>query len=235
MIVFLDKTYTQKKVVNQSRLNKYIINRFQYFYKKYQDTIQITEEDNHLWILIFSIMIFENYNRGRFKRKLERIKVASGRRATIGIMQIESDRNLTDEESINQAYFKLKEEIGEGAAWDDEMSINYYASRYNPDKDYAKSVAYIYLCLDKYLKNTQKYYVEFHLEEKQKILPLDNSENETIVEVEEKKQYITIDDIKLMTGLSKKAIKKKLKKKEIFALYDEEEIRKVFDGYIGKG
>ena len=58
MTVFLDKVYTQKKVVNESRLDKYISNRFNYFYKKYKDIIQITENDNRIWILLFSIMIF---------------------------------------------------------------------------------------------------------------------------------------------------------------------------------
>lgn len=98
MTVFLDKVYTQKKVVSESRLDKYISNRFNYFYKKYKDIIQITENDSRIWILLFSIMIFENYNRGRFKRKLERIKVRSGRHTTVGIMQVGSDADLTDED-----------------------------------------------------------------------------------------------------------------------------------------
>ena len=53
MTVFLDKVYTQKKVVSESRLDKYISNRFNYFYKKYKDIIQITENDNRIRILLF--------------------------------------------------------------------------------------------------------------------------------------------------------------------------------------
>lgn len=166
MTVFLDKVYTQKKVVSESRLDKYISNRFNYFYKKYKDIIQITENDNRIWILLFSIMIFENYNRGKFKRKLERIKVRSGRHTTVGIMQVGSDADLTDEESINLAYFKLKDEIvGGNIVTDDEGEINYYALQYNPDEDYARSITYIYQRLCGYLKSTQRFYIAFHLED----------------------------------------------------------------------
>lgn len=236
MTIFLDKVYTQKKVVSESRLDKYISNRFNYFYKKYKDTIQITEDDNRIWILLFSIMIFENYNRGRFKRKLERIKVRSGRHTTVGIMQVESDTDLTDEESINRAYFKLKDEIVMGnIVTDDEGEINCYAYQYNPDSDYARSVTYIYQRLYNYLKSTQRFYVAFHLEEHpEDAYPVDLTE-EVMMNFEEHKSYLTFDDVKTMTGLSKKELKKKLKEKQIVARYDEDEIRQALDEYIAKG
>ena len=60
-------------------------------------------------------------------------------------MQVGSDADLTDEESINLAYFKLKDEIvGGNIVTDDEGEINYYALQYNPDEDYARSITYIY-------------------------------------------------------------------------------------------
>ena len=74
--------------------------------------------------MLFSIMIFENYNRGKFKRKLERIKVRSGRHTTVGIMQVGSDADLTDEESINLAYFKLKDEIVRGNIVTDDEKLD---------------------------------------------------------------------------------------------------------------
>ena len=199
MTIFLDKVYTQKKVVSESRLDKYISNRFNYFYKRYKDTIQITEDDNRIWILLFSIMIFENYNRGRFKRKLERIKVRSGRHTTVGIMQVESDTDLTDEESINRAYFKLKDEIVMGnIVTDDEGEINCYAYQYNPDEDYARSVTYIYQRLCNYLKSTQRFYVAFHLEEQpEEEYPVE-LEEEAMMNFEEHKSYLTFDDVKAM-------------------------------------
>lgn len=236
MTVFLDKVYTQKKVVSESRLDKYISNRFNDFYKKYKDIIQITENDNRIWILLFSIMIFENYNRGRFKRKLERIKVRSGRHTTVGIMQVGSDTDLTDEESINLAYFKLKDEIVMGNIMtDDEGEINHYAFQYNPDEDYARSVTYIYQRLCSYLKSTQRFYIAFHLEEHpEEEYPVE-LEEEAMTNFEERKSYLTFDDVRMLTGLSKKELKKKLKEKQIVAMYDEDKIRQVFAEDIAKG
>lgn len=230
MTVFLDKVYTQKKVVNESRLDKYISNRFNYFYKKYKDIIQITENDNRIWILLFSIMIFENYNRGRFKRKLERIKVRSGRHTTVGIMQVESDADLTDEESINRAYFKLKDEIVMGnIVTDDEGEINHYAFQYNPDEDYARSITYIYQRLCGYLKTTQRFYIAFHLEDHpEEEYPVDLPD-ESMMSFGEPKSYLTFDDVRRLTGLSKKELKKKLKEKQIVAMYDEDAVRQAFD------
>lgn len=49
------------------------------------------------------------------------------------------------------------------------------------------------------------------------------------------KSYLTFDDVKVMTRLSKKELKKKLKEKQIVAIYDEDEIRQALDEYIAKG
>lgn len=49
---------------------------------------------------------FENFNRGGIFRRLERIKLKIVGRATVGIMQISSDKDLSDEESILEAYKK---------------------------------------------------------------------------------------------------------------------------------
>lgn len=216
--------------------NKIYEYRFNYFYKKYKDIIQITENDNRIWILLFSIMIFENYNRGKFKRKLERIKVRSGRHTTVGIMQVGSDADLTDEESINLAYFKLKDEIVRGnIVTDDEGEINHYAFQYNPDEDYARSITYIYQRLCGYLKSTQRFYIAFHLEEhpeeESPVDPLD----EAMMSFGEPKSYLTFDDVRILTGLSKKELKKKLKEKQIVAMYDEDAVRQAFDEDIAKG
>lgn len=216
--------------MSESRLDKYISNRFNYFYKKYKDIIQITENDNRIWILLFSIMIFENYNRGRFKRKLERIKVRSGRHTTVGIMQVGSDADLTDEESINRAYFKLKDEIVMGnIVTDDEGEINHYAFQYNPDEDYARSITYIYQRLCGYLKSTQRFYIAFHLEDHpEEEYPVDLPD-ESMMSFGEPKSYLTFDDVRRLTGLSKKELKKKLKEKQIVAMYEEDVVRQAFD------
>ena len=44
----------------------------------------------------------------------------------------------------------------------------------------------------------------------------------------EPKSYLTFDDIRTLTGLSKKELKKKLKEKQIVAMYDEDAVRQAF-------
>ena len=43
------------------------------------------------------------------------------------------------------------------------------------------------------------------------------------------KSYLTFDDVRILTGLSKKELKKKLKEKQIVAMYDEDAVRQAFD------
>ena len=125
-------------------------------------------------------------------------------------MQVGSDADLTDEESINLAYFKLKDEIvGGNIVTDDEGEINYYALQYNPDEDYARSITYIYQRLCGYLKSTQRFYIAFHLEDHpEEESPVDPPD-EAMMSFGEPKSYLTFDDVRILTGLSKKELKKK--------------------------
>lgn len=47
--------------------------------------------------------------------------------------------------------------------------------------------------------------------------------------------YLKFDDVRILTGLSKKELKKKLKEKQIVAMYDEDAVRQAFDEDIAKG
>ena len=123
-----------------------------------------------------------------------------------------------------------KDEIVRGnIVTDDEGEINHYAFQYNPDEDYARSITYIYQRLCGYLKSTQRFYIAFHLEEhpeeESPVDPLD----EAMMSFGEPKSYLTFDDVRILTGLSKKELKKKLKEKQIVAMYDEDAVRQAFD------
>lgn len=243
VVLLLDKVFCQKNVVSQNMLDKYIRNKFRYFYHKYKAVIKVTREEKILWILLFSIMIFENYNRGGIKRKLERIKIFFGRSATVGIMQIRSTENLTDEESIVKAYEKLKNEImaedlAAGVDWDDEMQIEYYAYQYNPSEDYSKSVSYIYQCLRAYLAEHSEFCKVFHLKESaeafSEVAPV---YNEAIATAQNREQYDywTFDDVVQMSGLTRKEVKKRIKKKNMIVLLLDSEVQEYFKKYMPKG
>lgn len=232
--LLLGKVFTQKNVVSEEMLDKYIIKMFNNFYDKYKNVICISKEDNMIWILLFSIMIFENYNRGTIKRKIEKLKINFGKCATVGIMQIKSNKNISDEESISLAYKKLKDEIvGNDVEIDDEMQIKYYASQYNPDEDYAKSISFIYQHLKEYLILIPRYQKVFYLDERMDAKTFnDNPYEETETYVPTEVVYFTLDDIVEMSGLTKKQVKKKIKKKNMVVLLYEEEVKKVFKKYF---
>lgn len=258
IVLLMDKIFSQKNVVSQRMLNKYIKNKFNYFYDKYKTVIHITREEKNVWILLFSIMIFENYNRGGIKRKLERIKILFGRSATVGIMQVKSSQNLSDEESISLAYDKIKneimaEDIAMGVDIEDEMQIEYYAYQYNPDEDYSKSISFIYQHLRAYLEKNLNYRKKFYLEnnldvnnvEEQdvqmqsynEISELETSDTAVAETMENccKSDYWTFDDVVQMCGLTKKQVKKRIKKKGMIVLLLDSEVQENFKKYMPKG
>ena len=91
------------------------------------------------------------------------------------------------------------------------------------------SITYIYQRLCGYLKSTQRFYIAFHLEDHpEEEYPVDLPD-ESMMSFGEPKSYLTFDDVRRLTGLSKKELKKKLKEKQIVAMYDEDAIRQAFD------
>ena len=103
----LDNKVKQDDILTRRQLEKYIINQFEVLYKRYRSIMNISRENRYAWIIIYAIMIFENFNRGGIFRRFERIKLKIVGRATVGIMQISSDKDLSDEESILEAYKKI--------------------------------------------------------------------------------------------------------------------------------
>lgn len=91
------------------------------------------------------------------------------------------------------------------------------------------SITYIYQRLCGYLKSTQRFYIAFHLEDHpEEESPVDPPD-EAMMSFGEPKSYLTFDDVRILTGLSKKELKKKLKEKQIVAMYDEDAVRQAFD------
>ena len=235
--LLFDKVFRQKTVVNEGMLDSYIRNKFRYFYKKYRNVVYISREDNGIWILLFAILIFENYNRGKIIRAAERVKVQLGFSATVGIMQIRSDKNISDEESISLAYEKLKHEIvGGNISTADEMEIHHYAFQYNPDEDYAKSVSFVYQHLYDYLNSVPHLQHEFYLADFVQEQEEESPEmDEAFLGAGREEQYLTIDDVVMMTGLSKKQVWKKIKKKKVTVFFEADEVTDTFRKEIGKG
>lgn len=165
----LDNKIKQDDVLTRAQLERYIKNKFVKLYAKYKTDIDISCENNNLWIIIFAIMIFEDFNRGELVRKIERIKLKIVGHATVGIMQIKSRKALTDVESIEKAYEYLVNEVKKQGIDDlnniDTLCLNMILQGYNPDENYAKSVTYIYDYLYSFILSEECYYEQFYMGE----------------------------------------------------------------------
>lgn len=220
IVLILDKVFTQKSVVGDLRLNRYICKQFDRFINKYEEVTCVDKDDRIVWILLYSIMIFEDYNRVPFVRLIERLKLLFHKKATVGIMQITSEHYLSDKESIIEAYNLLRYDIMGGNLEEyDEMVIEHYAYQYNPDEDYSKSVAYIFERLYSYIDRHPKYCKKFSMN-----IPfaVENNANQELG------KQLTIDDLMQMTGLDRDELYEKIKKKNMTVMLLEEEVNEAF-------
>lgn len=243
--LILDKWVTQRRVTKESMIVSYITKKFRQYYGRYGHLVEITVGNRYMCILLYALMIFEDYNRGPFLRAVERMKYKVTGKGTLGIMQMNADRMITDGESVELAYEKLQNEIiDEEINPYDEGQINYFAWQYNNDTDYAKSVAFIFSRLFEYLDEIPRYRNEFHLREE---VPKAEEENLTDEEADgaenvnsegamsEYKKMLTIDDLALMTGLDRKKILKKMRKNGAAILMLEDEAERILKKHMPKG
>ncbi|MDY3889312.1 MAG: hypothetical protein SOZ17_08905 [Agathobacter sp.] len=231
----IDKHVTQNAIIKKPMMVQYIAKKFHQFYKKYGDLVDVHIENRSTCILLYSIMIFEDYNRGPLIRKLECIKCLLTGSGTLGIMQVKSNHVITDQESVILAYEKLQNEIvQDGYTIYDDYLIEQYAFEYNNDDDYAASVSSIYGHLRDYLDEIPKYRKAFFLREEME-REEEMERDEEIEEVPEPVSWLTVDDLVMMTGLEKKEILKKMRKANALILMREDEARAVLDKYMAKG
>lgn len=166
--MIFDKNVTQNKVLKEGQITKYIIHKFNRFLKRYQHLLDVNTQNRYICILLYAVMIFEDYNRGPVVRRLERLKLRLSGKATLGIMQLPTERVISDEESVVGFYNWLEREAGEDTQFDrDGMRVRDLAWNYNNDNDYAESVTYIYNCLYEYIDQIPRYRAMFHIRELQ--------------------------------------------------------------------
>lgn len=161
----LDMKVKQDDVLTEKQLGTYIVNKFDLFYKKYASALNIDSSNTYICIAIFSIMIFEDFNRGQIVRGFERIKVKTGHEATLGIMQVKSDKVISNWESVKQAYKLIiqysKDYLGRELS---EGEVEQIAQKYNCGEKYSESIAYIYSRLLEYINTKEMYIKEFCME-----------------------------------------------------------------------
>jgi len=90
-------------------------------------------------ILVQAVMVVENVQRPHWFRRLERLKSRLVRRGTYGIMQVASDRALSDEESIRKTVAErmagVSVKFANGSL--DVKALQAFAATYNPNPNFA--------------------------------------------------------------------------------------------------
>lgn len=141
--------YMQKKFVVNYKKDKdlkisYILNQYTKFKEKYQKMIVENDKQNGKIVnnLVYSIMIYENFNRPKIIRILENIKFLCCKHATLGIMQIETKYFINDKESVILGSKKIRNDYLKY------KNIEDVIRSYNGGKDYLAQVLYIYNIID---------------------------------------------------------------------------------------
>lgn len=144
-------SYNKYKMVENT-----VIRRYDEFYKKYKHELtDLFETDKTLRTILFSIMIVEDMNRPKLFRFIEHILFSSGLIKSTGIMQVTSDKYLSDKESVVQA----QQIIVKLAKTHKKYTVDPYSLvwsislDYNPDNRYAESVKGIFSQLYCYDRN----------------------------------------------------------------------------------
>ena len=187
-IVF-DKVLSYDNIMTKEQKKRYLIKRFNCLYKKYSNNIHVTLENRCFAILFYSLMIWEDYNRGPIIRFLERFLLRTGikKEATIGIMQYKTDKVISDEESVCLSFEKLLNSLSSDNLENRNVLEN-IAWQYNNSTDYVNNVMIIYDVLYEYIDYIPKYRNAFYLR--------NNINNVNEIQEDSKLHIDTLKDLK---------------------------------------
>jgi hypothetical protein len=154
-----------------SRKDNYIKHTHSHLKAKYNKIV--SKECNNLFFIqmVYSIMIYENFNRPKIIRWIEYGRFLLTRKPhTLGIMQVTSSKWINDEQSIRLAINKIQSDT-------DEIMNNYannkeefslfsivckVAGKYNKDDDYVNEVEQIFSTISDSEKTSQAFYSKYN-------------------------------------------------------------------------
>lgn len=135
----------------QRKIN-YIKNRYYRYKKLYDDIIYSIAQNKQQEALIYTILIYEAFNRPKIFRLIENLLFKVGVSKTLGIMQVTTDQKISDRESVKLGAEKIvKDHLR--AQTDTTSGISMYPlwrirkeviALYNRDDDYVNEVNLLY-------------------------------------------------------------------------------------------
>lgn len=104
ILIFIFQILNNVRVSNDGTIKRkenYLKSRYSHFKKLYGTKIKEITKNELLEALTYSIMIYEDFNRPKSIRIIENLNFKLSKKPhTLGLMQIKSNRILTDEESV---------------------------------------------------------------------------------------------------------------------------------------
>lgn len=161
----IDRSGTERRKKN------YILHQFEMFRKKYAHIVNAAGCDMFDTAIVYSIMIYENFQRYYLARVLENgLTRIDHKKRSLGIMQFTTEQYINDDESVRLAVAKIlsdkREFMNEKEDYSPSLSWIAYeiAERYNGgDSNYAAEIRQIYdiliehLSKDMYNMTVQEY------------------------------------------------------------------------------
>lgn len=124
------------------RKNRFIKAKYESFQRLYGDFIDSKSPEPLMTLIIYSILVAEDYARPKLIRSLERAAPSDGFRTT-GVMQVRAERNLSDRESVERGVNALVSvwQDSENAQLDKWDKFAKTVASHNRDDDYVYRVS----------------------------------------------------------------------------------------------
>jgi len=137
-------------IAARRRRIRYIRERYLRFKTQFGDIIEREAPDREFQVLVYAVLIYEAFNRPRIARIIESyVLFPLGRSHTLGVMQVESKRRISDRESVTlgirkllttreSAAARLRRRLGDDFGGVDitRISEEYALKKYNIRSDY---------------------------------------------------------------------------------------------------
>lgn len=144
----------------KSRKRRYILRKHSTLNQEYGKHIDdLSKQNDSFRLIILSILIYENFNRPRIIRFIERVWVRiTKKKTTQGIMQISSNKPIDDLQSVNKGTKYLYAKYSDFLAEEDKYAIfRRVIKRHCPDKKYIRQILFIAKCIIDNSKDKEKY------------------------------------------------------------------------------
>lgn len=135
--------YKEQQSTFASRKQEYILVQYTRFKNQYQKSIKLKEKE--LFPLVYAMMIYENYRRPAFFRKIDLILYRfTGSEKKLGIMQISTRSEINDLDSIKMSVKRIEKIVEKIGKKSKKNIISNILEEYYSHENYIKNIQDIY-------------------------------------------------------------------------------------------